>query len=228
MTKKRKPGGDRRLLSLGVATNERLRMDGVDLMERLPDRIAKVVFLDPQYRHQLDEMAFGNEGARQKARAKLPQMTDATIRHLVNESERVLHPSGHLMLWMDKFTLVEGLYRRWLRGSKLRAVDLIAWDKLRPGMGRRARCQTEYLVVVQKEPVRAKDVWTDHSIRDSHPEHHDRGLHPHCKPHRLTEQLIRAVTQSNDLVVDPCAGGFGVMEACLRSGRVFLGCDVNG
>lgn len=231
MTKKRKPGGDRRLLSLaasGLVTNERLQMDGVDMMGHLPDRIAQMVVLDPQYRHQLDEMAFGNEGARQKGRAKLPQMTDSTIRHLVNEAERALRPSGHLMLWMDKFTLVEGLYRRWLRGSALKAVDLIAWDKLRPGMGHRARCQTEYLLIAQKQPVRAKGVWTDHTIRDSHPEHHDRALHPHCKPHRLTEQLIRAVTSRDDLVVDPCAGGFGVMEACQRSGRVFLGCDLNG
>lgn len=209
--------------------NARQKMNGVDLFEALPDRIAALVFCDPQYRTVLDKLAFGNEGARQKGRAALPQMTDSDIAFFVSEAARVLRPSGHLALWMDKFSLAEGVYRRWLRrATTLDVVDLIAWNKMRPGMGRRARCQTEYLVIAQKHPVRAQGVWTDHAISDSWSEHHDRGVHPHCKPFRLTERIIRAVTSRDDLVVDPCAGGYGVLNACLESGRIFLGCDLNG
>lgn len=209
--------------------NARQRMNGIDLFDALPDRIAKLVILDPQYRTVLDELKFGNEGARQKGRAQLPQMTDSDIAYFVSEAARVLHPSGHLALWMDKFSLVEGVFRRWLRRApSLAVVDMLVWNKLRIGMGRRSRVQTEYVVICQKAPQRAAGAWTDRGIPDCWGEHHDREVHPHCKPFRLTDRLIRATTLRDDLVVDPCAGGYGVLEACQQSGRIFLGCDLNG
>jgi site-specific DNA-methyltransferase (adenine-specific) len=228
MSAKSGKGVDRRLLSLkNVERNARQRIDAVELLSRLPDRIAVMFFFDPQYRAVLDKMAFGNEGARQIGRAKLKSMDDDTIAFVIEEAARVLHPSGHLMLWMDKFSLASGHYLRWVRRAKsLQIVDLITWNKLRPGMGRRARCVSEFLLVLQKLPTRAAGVWTDHSINDGWLESSDRGIHPHAKPYVLTERLIRAASRRGDLIVDPCAGGYGVLEACRASGREFIGGDL--
>ncbi len=221
-------GMDRRLLSLqGVERNARQRMDAVQLLEALPDRIAKLVVLDPQYRTGLDLLKFGNEGSRQKARYGLPQMTDDTIAFLVEEAARVLKPSGHLALWLDKFSIGTGQHLKYLRRARhMRVVDLIVWNKLRTGMGRRARCVTEFLVIAQRAPQVAKDIWTDHRINDCWLESSDRRIHAHAKPFVLTERLIRAVTDRGDLVVDPCAGGYGVLAACQASGREFVGGDL--
>lgn len=221
--------GNRRALSLKIPRNVRQRMNGVELFERLPDGIAALVICDPQYRNVLDKLKFGNEGARQQGRARLPQMTDDDVAYFVEEAARVLRPSGHLALWIDKFCLASGAFRKWSRrANALEVVDLIAWNKLRPGMGRRARCQTEFCVIFQKLPTRAKDVWTDHAIPDSWLEYADREVHPHAKPVELTRRLIRAVTKRGDLVVDPCAGGYGVLDACILTGREFVGCDLTG
>jgi site-specific DNA-methyltransferase (adenine-specific) len=236
MTRLPKFRGDRRLLSLhglrGIERNVRQTMDGLEMLGKLPDRIAAVVFLDPQYRSVLDKMEFGNEGERNAGRAALPQMTDKVIRKFIGEVGRVLRPSGHLFLWVDKFGMATGLFREWLadlpRNAQLEVVDLIAWNKMRPGMGRRARCSTEYCIVIQRPPVRAKGIWTDHSLRDCWAEYSDREIHTHCKPYALTERLIRATTVAGDLIVDPCAGGYGVLEAALATGREFVGCDVLG
>lgn len=227
MAAKRK-GADRRLLSLtGVERNARQRMDAVDLMERLPDRIAKLVICDPQYRTGLDQLKFGNEGARQQGRAKLPQMTDDTISFIVEEAARVLKPSGHLALWVDKFSIGSGQHLKYLRRARsLRVVDLLTWNKMDIGMGRRLRCVTEFLVIAQKEPQIAKGVWTDHRIRDCWYEGRNPGRHPHAKPHVLMDRLIRAVTVKGDLVVDPCAGGYGILDACRLSNREFIGGDL--
>lgn len=229
MSTKRR-GGDRRLLSLrGVTLNARQKMDGIELFEALPDRIASLVVCDPQYRAVLDQLSFGNEGARQKGRAALPQMSGDTIAFFVEEAARILKPSAHLALWIDKFSLGSGEHLRWLRrASALKIVDLICWNKMDFGMGRRARCVSEYVVICQKAPQIAKGVWTDHRLPDCWPEGRNPMRHPHAKPHVLTERLIRAVTKKNDLVVDPCAGGFGVLDACIQTGRNFLGCDLNG
>ena len=51
--------------------------------------------------------------------------------------------------------------------------------------------------------------------------------HPHEKPVNLNKRLLEATTEKGDLVVDPCAGGFGVLKVCQETGREFLGTDLN-
>lgn len=202
-------------------------MNGLVLLSRLPDASAALVVFDPQYRSVLDEMQYGNEGSRQKERAKLSAMTPFMIERFVREIARALRGSGHLAMWVDKYLLAEGRHLRFLAAApELKLVDLIHWNKLRPGMGKRARCRSEYLVVAQKPPIRAQGIWTDHRLDDSWLESADRSEHAHAKPHQLTERLVRAVTKRGDLVVDPCAGAYGVLEACRASGRRFVGCDL--
>lgn len=218
---------DRRLLSLKLERNARQRIDAVELLSRLPDRIARLVILDPQYRTGLDQLKFGNEGARQQGRAKLPQMTDDVISFVIEEAERILHPSGHCFIWLDKFSIGSGQHLKYLRRArKFRVVDVLCWNKMAIGMGRRLRCVSEYLIVCQKEPQIAKGAWTDHRISDCWYEARNSPRHPHAKPHILTERLIRAVTNRGDLVVDPCAGGYGTLEACQLSGREWIGGDL--
>jgi len=197
------------------------------MLAAIEDSTAAAAFLDPQYRAVLDKLAFGNEGVRQSRRAKLPQMTDDDITWFVRECARVVQPGGHVFLWVDKFTLGTGRHVRWRHLLPLDVVDMIFWASMRFGMGKRSRTSSEVVIILQKRPVRA-DVWTDHRIRDFWIEHADQTIHPHAKPHQLTERLIRASTKAGDLVVDPCAGGYGVLEACRISGRDFLGCDLEG
>jgi site-specific DNA-methyltransferase (adenine-specific) len=108
----------------------------------------------------------------------------------------------------------------------LKCVDLIAWDNLRPGNGYRRRRRGDYLLVLQKPPVRAKATWRDHGIPSRWPEKVDRKTHPHAKPAGLIARLIGAITAPGDLVVDPAAGSFIVMHVCNAMGRNFVGCDI--
>ena len=50
--------------------------------------------------------------------------------------------------------------------------------------------------------------------------------HPHQKPRELIKSLILATTQEGDLIVDPCAGSFVVLEVCQELNRKFFGCDL--
>lgn len=206
------------------------KMGAATLLALVDDGAARLAICDPQYRALLDKMAYGDEGgdkSRQRARARLPQMRESSIRHIVDELGRALAPSGHMALWVDKFTLAEGAWRKWMpEDSPLKLVDLLHWNKLRTGMGRRLRCRSEYLLIFQKPPVRAKGVWTDHRLDDAWMEGADRATHPHAKPIELTRRLILATTKIGDLVLDPAAGGYGVLEACRITRRRFLGCDV--
>jgi site-specific DNA-methyltransferase (adenine-specific) len=150
-------------------------------------------------------------------------MSDAFIEQCCREIARVLRPSGYLMLWVDTFKLCQAHHLR--IADVLPCVDLIAWDSLRLGQGYRSRRRGDYLLVLQKPPLRAKATWRDHSIPNRWPEKVDRSIHPHIKPIVLIARLVAATTQPGDLVVDPAAGSFVVLQAARQLGREFIGCD---
>lgn len=207
--------------------NKKNKMDGIKLLKKIEDKTVKVVFFDPQYRGVLDKLSYGNEGkSRGKVRSSLKQMDNDTIINFLQEIERVLTPSGYLFLWVDKFHLVEGI-KPWI--SKLNSfdlVDMITWNKQKIGMGYRTRRKSEYLVVIQKEPIKAKATWTLHNIPDVWDEKIIYKNHTHSKPIELQKQLILATTSENDIVCDPAAGGYSVFEACKQTNRIFLGGDI--
>jgi site-specific DNA-methyltransferase (adenine-specific) len=151
-------------------------------------------------------------------------MSSDYIDQCCREAARVLRPSGYLLLWVDTFHWCEGDHRR--LADVLTSVDLIAWDSLRIGMGYRTRRRGDYLLVLQKPPLRAKGTWNDHSIPSRWPEKIDNKTHPHAKPAGLIARLIGAVTTPGDLVVDPCAGSFVVMRVANEMGRHFVGGDI--
>jgi site-specific DNA-methyltransferase (adenine-specific) len=200
------------------------RGDALTLLQSLPDGCTPLVFFDPQHRAVLDRLKFGNEGARQRGRAELPAMSEDYIDTICFESARILKPSGYLMRWIDTFGLCEGHHLRIPR-EVLQSVDLIAWDNLRPGMGKRSRRRGDYLLVAQKPPIHAR-TWRDHGIPNRWAEKVDRRIHPHVKPRELITRLTAAVTLPRDLIVDPAAGSFVVMCAAQELGREFIGCDL--
>ena len=205
--------------------NKKLNIDGVELLKQIQDKSLKVVFFDPQYRGILDKLSYGNEGkSRGKDRSDLPQMSEDIIKSFLKEIERVLLPSGYLFLWVDKFHLVEGV-NPWISDLNMEIVDLITWNKMKIGMGYRTRRKSEYLIVIQKLPKKAKSTWTLHNIPDVWDEKVVK-THTHSKPIELQKQLILATTNEGDLVCDPASGGFSVFEACKLTNRKFIGGDL--
>lgn len=207
------------------AINKKNKANGLDLLANINDKTVATAFFDPQYRGVLDKLKYGNEGkARGKARCKLKQMDENTIINFIKEIDRVLKNSGHLFLWVDKFHLCQGVLE-WLKNTNLNLVDMIVWDKGKIGMGYRTRRKSEYLIVLQKTPTRAKCCWNDHAIPDVWEEKTQK-VHPHSKPIELQKRLIDATTQDGDYVLDPASGGYSVYEACKLLNRDFIGCDI--
>ena len=140
----------------------------------------------------------------------------------------VLLPSAHLFLWIDKFHLLEG-FRYWFSNTSMEVVDMITWEKHKIGMGYRSRRKSEYCVVIQKLPKKAKNCWTIHNIPDVWQEKVDTKEHPHAKPIELQKKLIEATTNENDIILDPAMGSGSVLSATkMVDKRIFIGCDING
>ena len=211
-------------LPTGFVLDTYNQADGLDMLRALEPDSYSLCFFDPQYRGVLDKQKYGNEGSRQKERSVLPQMDETKIISFIKSIDRILMASGHLLLWTDKFHLCTGI-SGWLSGTDLNIVDLIVWNKKRIGMGYRTRRTSEYCLVLQKAPLRAKGVWMVHDIPDVWDEKL-RTTFTHAKPVNLQARLIEALTNVCDIVIDPAAGSYSVLEACRLTNRKFLGCDV--
>ncbi len=210
----------------GLLINSKMKMDGRELLVQLPTNAYPVCFFDPQYRGVLDHLSYGNEGQKRgKRRSELFQMDEKIIMDFIFHIHQVLLPSGHLFLWIDKYHVCQGV-KHWLDRTSFDIVDMIVWDKMKMGMGYRSRRMSEYLLVLQKQPRRAKDVWKVHNIPDVYREGVTKNGHPHRKPHELQAALISAVSNEGDLILDPAAGSYSVMESARSVGRNFLGCDM--
>ena len=209
-------------------TNQKLKIDGLDLLEKIPTETIKACFFDPQYRGVLDKQKYGNEGiSRGKARCSLPQMSEKLIQEFIQKIDIVLMKSAHLFLWIDKFHLCQGI-QDWFCKTNLQTVDMITWEKHKIGMGYRTRRKSEYLMILQKKPIRAKDIWISHNIPDVWAEKVTTDIHPHAKPIGLQKALIESVSQQNDIILDPSMGSGSVFTACTQTNRYFIGGDING
>ena len=200
-----------------------MEMAAAKFLSLLPDHSVPAAIFDPQYRGVLGKMNYGNEGEqRGKDRSNLKQMEDEEIAALVAEVGRVLIPTGHMFLWADKYHVCTGIHS-WLPDN-LQIVDLITWNKVRMGMGYRSRRKCEYLFVIQRQPIRAKGVWQLHNIPDVWDErviNARDSAYTHRKPVELQAKLITAVTNPGDVVIDPAAGSFSVLESCQLAKRKF-------
>ena len=206
--------------------NTKLYKDGLEFLNLLEDEDIDACFFDPQYRGILDKMNYGNEGeSRGQERCSLSQMSNSDIIQFINLIDKKLKPSSHLFLWVDKYHLCQGV-AGWLSDTSLDIVDLVVWNKKKMGMGYRTRRFCEFLMILQKQPRRAKGVWQIRNIPDFYEEKITHKKHTHQKPIELQSKMIEATTRENDIVIDPCAGSFSVMQACLNTGRKFLGCDI--
>ncbi len=230
--------------------NKRNIVDGLELMKIIPDGSISAAFLDPQYNGVMELMSYGNEGERQKGRAKLQAMSEDLIMEFIVEISRCLKPKGHLFLWLDSFHLIVGDALNWTKGNNLplEPVSMCIWDKGTIGMGQRFRSRSEYavvsqkpdleaesLVAIQRLPKRVKGEWLDRGIPsvwvEKIPQPRSKKLHPHRKPIGLITRIINSVVRDGEMVLDPCAGSFSTLEACgeLSSFKKidFIGCDID-
>lgn len=212
-------------------------MDGLTLLENLPSCSIDACFFDPQYRAGLDKLKFGNEGkSRMIQRSKLSQMSNEVIVKFIQGIFVALKPSSYVFIWVDKFTVAEGIHLQWMTNALdksetgLILVDMICWDKQSFGMGARSRRTNEFLLVYQKYPKTTKN-WKDKGIKDTYsekiPNPRNKKLHAHRKPIGLTTRLIKSVVPRNGIVLDPCSGSFSTFTACKDATVDFIGCDLN-
>jgi site-specific DNA-methyltransferase (adenine-specific) len=156
--------------------------------------------------------------------------SDYQVLRIMEQIQRILKPSGFALLWVNKTLLGKDRVPLWLmKTPNLKIVDFLTWYKTNSlGLGSWLRSQSEFGFLIQKYPTNSKlfknrslgNVWSEDIIASQKREH------PHQKPKGLIRALIEATTEKGELVVDPCAGSFAVLEVCREVEREFMGVDL--
>jgi site-specific DNA-methyltransferase (adenine-specific) len=149
---------------------------------------------------------------------------------IIEQVGRILKPSSFCLLWINKGLLGSDRIAAWMiQAPNLKIVDcLVLYKKNTLGLGTWLRSNAEFCFLLQKYPTTGKKftnrsfgtVWEENSLPTS------QRKHPHQKPRELVRTLTTATTQEGDLVVDPCAGSFIVLEVYQELKRDYLRCDL--
>ena len=195
--------------------------EALELLNSLGDNSASLVFLDPQYEPVKNVLSVNYP---------LYSQSDYQILKILEQIERILKPSAFCLLWVNKTLLGNDRIPLWLlKTPSLKIVDFLVWHKKNYlGLGNWLRSNAEFCFLIQKFPQRGKlfknrsfgNVWEEKAVSVSQKKH------PHQKPRELIKSLITATTNEGDLIIDPCAGSFVVLEICQELNRNYLGVDL--
>lgn len=222
--------------------------DCLDVMKDIPDSSIDMVFTDPPYGHNNNakgdlisrwEKALGKDGRSSTVEAR-PIANDGAeadeiVRQAFIQVQRILK-KGSAACFCCGGGGPDPMFARWSLwlGEVLDFKQMIIWDKGPMGMGWHYRRSYEVVLVATKPGAACK--WYDDSDKVENIIRHtgkirkiipSKDEHPTPKPVELPEHFIKLHTQPGDVVLDPFMGGCSTGRACMRTGRKFIGVEID-
>ncbi len=216
--------------------------DCLEFMRGMSAGSVDFIFTDPPYGHnnnnngdliQRWEAALG-KGPAQEGRAIANDGVEANdlFRSCLPEFNRLLSPGcccccccggggpdpqfAKWSLWMDEAI-----------GDK----QMVIWDKGPMGMGWHYRRSYETVLVAEKPGAACRWYDTTHAVENVIRRHKkiipSKDQHPTEKPVGLATHFILLHTKPGDTVFDPFMGRGSTGEACMMTGRNFIGCEID-
>lgn len=148
---------------------------------------------------------------------------------VILECYRVLRKGGTLICFYDLWKLTT--LKEYFEQAKFKQLRFIEWQKTNPVP---LNSKVNYLSNAREIAVSGVKVGrgTFNSEYDAgiykYPICHDKGrFHPTQKPVALIEEMINKHSKENDVVLDCFSGSGTTAVACIRTGRNFIGCELD-
>ena len=202
--------------------------DCLDILRSLPSGSVDAVVTDPPYGI---DYAHGSQSAGGRSAAQIcwaPIVGDTQVGgDWLTETFRVLRDGGAIYLccrWD-----VEPKWRVALEGAGYAVKQRLTWHKRVNGKGDlrgtyQPTCEDVLFAskgrhILNRRPSMLLDVGCVPTWEVRH--------HPHQKPINLPKMLIEASTQEDSTILDPFMGSGTTGVACMRTGRKFIGCEID-
>lgn len=210
-------------------------IDNIDCLEGLaavPDHSVDAIITDPPY-----FLSMGHAGSKTNAQASemlnsnrcFDDLAIATpfYKQLFAEYARVLKPTGSFYFFTDWRGYA---YYFPLINAALPVRNMIVWDK-KSGPGSFYSFAHELVIFGTYLPKTkggvGTNVWREKAFNSGAKKTNGKKVHPSQKPVELIEKMIQDSTEPGDVVLDTFMGSGTTAVACLRTGRNFIGFELN-
>jgi len=219
--------------------------DALELLPMLKPALADAIIADPPYflsnggvTCHAGKMVSVNKGAWDQTIT--PEQMHRFNLNWLRECRRVLKPNGTIWISGTLHNIHSVGYALQTLGYKI--LNDIAWFKVNPPPNLSCRYfthATETILWARRDP-KARHVFNYREMKAENggkqmqslwhikpPARLEKryGKHPTQKPEALLERIIRASTNTGDIVLDPFCGSGTTGVACARLGRRFVGFD---
>ncbi|HST52179.1 MAG TPA: site-specific DNA-methyltransferase [Pyrinomonadaceae bacterium] len=223
------------------------RGDALELLKKAKDSHFDLIFADPPYFLSNDgitchagRMVSVNKGVWDKA-ATFEEIHKFNLVWL-EECRRLLKPNGSIWVTGTAHNIYSVGFAMQMLGFKI--LNDIAWYKVNPPPNLSCRYfthATETILWARRNPKarhtfnyaemkrenRDRQMQSLWQIKPPAPREKRYGKHPTQKPEALLDRIIRASTNPHDLVLDPFCGSGTTGTVCARTGRHFVGFELD-
>ena len=212
------------MIETDIVYNEDCRIG----LDRIPDGSVDLVIMDPPYklgRHGGGSFGPANRTYRNEIAPLSDGIDDELLEKIVSKLREV-----NIYIWCNKAQILQ--YLSWFdaRGCN---TDILTWHKTNPvpACNNKFLSDTEYIVYARDPGVKlygsyeTKRKWyvSPYNKADK-----DRWHHPTIKPLDITVNMVLNSTGGGDSVVlDPFMGSGTTAIACMRTGRRFVGFEID-
>jgi site-specific DNA-methyltransferase (adenine-specific) len=200
-------------------------LDAVEWLRAQPSESLDLLITDPAYESLEKHRAIGTTTRLKHSKSSSNDwfqiFPNARFGELFGEAYRVLRRNTHFYLLCDAETMF--VAKPIAEDAGFKFWKPLVWDKCSIGMGYHYRARYEFVLFFEKGKRRLNDL----GIADVIAVPRVRGGYPAEKPPEVAAVLIEQSTIPGDVVADPFMGSGSVGVAALRSGRRFLGNDLN-
>lgn len=213
---------------MAMEINTVLNKDCMEGMAAMADGSVDLVIADPPY-FQGEGGGGGSFGVKNKNhRTEIDKMmcgiSDECLEQMARVCKRV-----NMYIFCSVLQIPQHLTFAQRHGYKF---DILAWHKTNavPACNGKYMPDTEYIVFVKESGVplygtaatKCKYYVTPTNVKDKR-----RWGHPTIKPLNIVQNLITNSTQEGGVVLDPFIGSGTTAVACIRTGRNYIGFELN-
>lgn len=202
----------------GLSSFEIYLGDVIDFLKTIPDKSVDMILTDPPYESLEKHRMIGSKKRLVNWFKVIP---NSLFEDLFKEFHRILKKNTHLYVMCDQ----ETMFAIKPVGEKVgfKFWKPVIWDKMSMGLGWHYRARYEMVLFFEK----GKRKLTNMAQSDVVQVRKVFNRYPTEKPVDLLKVFIENSTLPGEVVLDPFMGSGSCGEACLTTGRRFIGNDIS-
>lgn len=212
-------------LDIGDYINKLKCQDAKSFIATLPDESIDLIYTDPPFAINLDEVA---GGITYKSYKDLPEDVLKVIRDIVIDSYRCLKPDKFAIFWcaFEFFTFMTELMTE--AGYSVSSIPIV-WVKTNLS-GRSSNPSVSLGSIAEIAVYGWKGSNAEMLIKGKgnvfpYPTVRSNRIHVAQKPESLIIDHLNIFSLPGDMVADFCSGSGSTLRACFKSKRFFMGCE---